>query len=207
MLSRLPLLNDLLQDQVGHLLQAGRLTDPPVLRAVSAADLQGAILDVVVAAVGAALDLYPEGAGGWHGLAPVAPPPSLGHSRRMETRDPDIVALADPHNVEFWRAHPDVEKVEQLHLDTEADGPSVELSIWLRPGAADEPFEVPVMGEEPPERESDLFLGGRWLLHRQLVLGPSAEPGVRRLYGRPRPHMVGRETLAQATGADRAPVD
>ncbi|MBT9472924.1 MAG: hypothetical protein V4514_17340 [Pseudomonadota bacterium] len=78
----------------------------------------------------------------------------------METRDPDIVALADPHNVEFWRAHPDVEKVEQLHLDTEADGPSVELSIWLRPGAADEPFEVPVMGEEPPEREPDLFLGG-----------------------------------------------
>lgn len=76
----------------------------------------------------------------------------------MTDREPDFTAHADPHDTEYWRQHPDVERLEALGFYTEEEGPYVELSIWLRPGAADA-----VAGSretKEPEREADLELGG-----------------------------------------------
>ncbi|RYG04075.1 MAG: hypothetical protein EON94_02775 [Caulobacteraceae bacterium] len=76
----------------------------------------------------------------------------------MKTREPDILANVVPHNVEFWRSQPLVEKVEVLRRDVGADGSKAELAIWLRPGAVDEPFETLVQST-PPTRVADLSLG------------------------------------------------
>lgn len=74
----------------------------------------------------------------------------------MDDREPDFIAHADPHDTEYWRGHPDVERFEALGFYTEEEGPYVELSVWLRPGAADEKGTLAETKE--PEREADLNL-------------------------------------------------
>ena len=90
----------------------------------------------------------------------------------IKPREPDILAVGALHNVEFWRSHRDVERVEVLRRDVDVDGPTIELAFWLRPGAAAEPFSPPILADEPPPREHDLYLGaediceGAWFWDR-----------------------------------------
>lgn len=76
----------------------------------------------------------------------------------MEPREPDILATAVLHNVEFWRSQPLVEKVEMLRRDVGVGGAKAELAIWLRLGAVDERFEASA-NPAPPNREANLALG------------------------------------------------
>lgn len=81
----------------------------------------------------------------------------------VAAREPDIIAKGKPHDISYWRTHPDVVHVTSIDVEYQGEM-SQHVWLWLRP-VPDAELK-PQRGYRPrPPRPRDLELYGDWLAH------------------------------------------